>query len=122
MSEMKFTWIPFYTALADRLLDFRGNRVDLLLHIRKVYDDTGMKLPRLESDGNPVDIDPFTVFGLFNKGMKSKNRLAIAKGLAQELELDPSVLLSQSGFHKPLVYGGAGRCAGNVPSGSKADT
>lgn len=44
-----------------------------------------MKLPELDSDDAPGDIDPFTVFGLFNKGITDANRKRIAVGVASEV-------------------------------------
>lgn len=42
-----------------------------------------MSLPRLEKDNQIIDIDPFTVFGLFNKSsMKEVNRKTIIKHIA----------------------------------------
>ena len=32
-----------------------------------------MRLPKLEADNNPVDIDSFTIFCLFNKGITNAN-------------------------------------------------
>ncbi len=43
-----------------------------------------MKLPELDSDDVPGDIDPFTVFGLFYKGITDANRKRIAVGVASE--------------------------------------
>lgn len=64
----------FYTKFATCLLSYRQNRPDLIRKIQSVYDRIGMKLPKLERSGVPTDIDPFTVFGLFNKGIKDNER------------------------------------------------
>ena len=51
----------------------------------------GMELPKLESDSIPIDIDPFTVYGLFNKGITNAKRIKIIQGLAAEFSITASV-------------------------------
>ena len=36
---------------------------------------TGMNMPTLERNNNLIDIDSFTVFGLFNKKLRDDNRI-----------------------------------------------
>ena len=85
------TWVPFYTELADKLLPYRHDRAALISHIRAVYDHIGVKLPKLDRDGAPVDIDPFTVFGLFNKGITDATRLKIISGIKDEFAVEAPV-------------------------------
>ena len=70
MSDTHFEWIGFYSEFATKLLPYKGNRPELIRIVKAVYDKLGMRLPKLEEDGNPVDIDPFTVYALFNKGIR----------------------------------------------------
>ena len=67
-----YTWTGFYQKLADRLLPFREDRPGLIARLQETYDTIGMKLPRLDSTLTPQDIDPFTVFGIFNKGITDR--------------------------------------------------
>lgn len=78
------TWVPFYEELADKLLAFKDDRPALIQKIVHLYQAQGMKLPTLDSTPIPADIDPFTVFGLFNKGLSHKNRLKLINGIADE--------------------------------------
>ena len=88
MPDVAHTWIPFYSELADKLAAFRNDRAALVGHIRSVYDRLGMTLPTLELDNNVVDIDPFTVFGLFNKGLSDTKRLKIIASFKEELGIE----------------------------------
>lgn len=72
-------------------MPFRDNRAALIDHILAVYDHIGLKLPKLERDGVPVDIGPFTVFGLFNKGITDATRLKIISGFKEELGIEAPV-------------------------------
>ena len=57
-----------------------------------------MRLPKLEADNKLVDIDPFTIFGLFNKGITNANRISILRGFAQEFSVKASVPNSFDGI------------------------
>lgn len=62
-----FEWIRFYKEFALKLLEYRDKRNQLVEKVRAIYTLTDMNMPTLERENNLVDIDPFTVFGLFNK-------------------------------------------------------
>ena len=80
MSDNKFGWTAFYSEFADKLLEYRNNRKALIDKIIGMYNALAMTLPTLEQKGHDVtDIDPFTTFGLFNKGISDDNRRAICK-------------------------------------------
>lgn len=87
MGDKHFTWIDFYTKFADQLLAYRDDRESLIRKLQAVFANLGMDLPTLDSVPVPPDIDPFTVFGLFNKGMIDSKRKAIITSLAQEFSV-----------------------------------
>lgn len=79
----QFDWVDFYKELSGKLLSYKGNRQELVDKVKKIFTDTGINMPTLEKDNQLVDIDPFTVFGLFNKSsMKEANRLKIITSVA----------------------------------------
>lgn len=86
MTSTKFTWISFYEELSDKLLTYRDRRGDLINKLATVYESIGMSLPKLEAD-ELQDIDPFTVFGLFNKGITDANRQKIIAGIAEVFDI-----------------------------------
>ncbi|MBF6978232.1 AAA family ATPase [Aerococcaceae bacterium zg-BR22] len=88
---MQFEWINFYSEFATKLLLFKNDRKSLIGKINAVYTAIGMKVPKLESGDEIIDIDPFTVFGLFNKGISNANRIAIIRGFATEFEVHAKV-------------------------------
>jgi 5-methylcytosine-specific restriction protein B len=88
--EKRFGWTGFYNELADKLTSYRDSRLELIKVVERVYAQMGMKMPKLDRS-QPTDIDPFTVFGLFNKGIKDDNRTKIAAGLATALEMSSEV-------------------------------
>ena len=73
-----FDWVEFYKEFALKLTAYKSNRHALIAKVKQIYSDTGINMPTLEKDNKIVDIDPFTVFGLFNKtSMKEANRISI---------------------------------------------
>lgn len=79
----QFDWVDFYKAFAKTLLNYKDNRSALIQTIKKIYEKIEINLPTLERDNQIVDIDPFTVFGLFNKSkLKESNRVKIITAFA----------------------------------------
>ena len=50
-----------------------------------------MNMPTLERENNLVDIDPFTVFGLFNKKLTDDKRIAILKAISKLFSIKTAV-------------------------------
>lgn len=88
---MQFDWINFYSEFATKLLEFKNNRAELIADIQSAYSAINMKLPKLESEDSIIDIDPFTVFGLFNKGITNANRTAILESFATVFNIKSKV-------------------------------
>lgn len=91
MENKNILWVEFYVAFADKLLGFENDRKSLLEKLKRVYDDLGMNFPKLEEDNSIIDIDPFTIFGMFNKGITEANRIAIIKAFAKEFDVNSSI-------------------------------
>lgn len=97
-SEVIFSWIPFYNEFAHKLLTFQQNRVVLINKIKDIFSEMkNLELPTLERNNNIIDIDPFTVFGLFNKGITSDNRLELLSLIKNNFDLDSEIPKDFSG-------------------------
>lgn len=83
--DSQYSWPRFFMELADKLLAFKDDRQALITTLQHVYVELGMDLPTLDSGGIPTDIDPFTVFGLFNRGLTDNKRRAVALGIGGAL-------------------------------------
>lgn len=86
-----YDWIPFYEEFAGKLLEYKDNRKELINIIKNVYDDIDLEQPTLETDNNIIDIDPFTVFGLFNKGITKENRRKILKSFTNYIDINSPI-------------------------------
>lgn len=94
-----FTWIPFYAELSSKLIGFRDKQLELIncldglrangLTITPLNDkdETGQRFLLRE-------IDPFTFFGVINRGITHENRVRITEefkkffGLAADVPTD----------------------------------
>ncbi len=90
VDKRRFNWTRFYEAVADQLLTFRDRRDELIegIHIIASKVDGLSNLQDQFADGSsgPLkDICPFTVMGIFNRGITDTNRKAIASELASLL-------------------------------------
>lgn len=73
----QFTWIPFYKELAEKLLAYKDNRQALLEFI---YDEIPQEYRTYfhdKDDERNTDVDPYTVFAIFNRGIADKWRFDI---------------------------------------------
>lgn len=102
-----FTWKPIYREIADKLPEFADENaklVELLVRLR----DQGLKVSSLvdrsDASGTEIplaEIDPFTFFGNFNRGIKDSNRTAILKAIKSEWALASPLPEDYSGL--PLL-------------------
>ena len=86
-----FAWTEFYSEFATSLLSYADERAILIEKVKQIYINAKMKLPTLEKENNIVDIDPFTVFGLFNKGITNDNRIAILSQIKELFRISADV-------------------------------
>ena len=93
-----YEWCAFYNSFAHKLLEYKNKRPELIEIIKSVFSEIGIKLPTLEKDNKIIDIDPFTVFGLFNKGITTNNRKKILAALAKKIGITEAVPNDFSGI------------------------
>lgn len=95
-TEADLSWVPFYTELADKILTYRSRRQELITAVFRVGEKSGLphlfKYLRADQgdDGryrNITDIDPFTVFGPFNRGITLDARVKIAAAYREEFNI-----------------------------------
>ncbi len=79
MENTMFKWIPFYEELADKLLEYKNKPKRLVNLIYKhfdsedasfLYDDSKKEMPIFE------EIDPFTIYSIFNRNKGTRRELA----------------------------------------------
>ena len=106
VDKKRFKWTQFYEEFADKLLAYKGDRASLMAAIHDLPNKIGsisvlQDQPEEGAKELLADICPFTVFGLFNRGITDANRIAIANELATFLKVETPVPNSFEGI--PVV-------------------
>lgn len=89
-----YTWIPFYTELAEKLLEYKVKRNILISFI---FAKDGLQnysnYLHLEDKTQKIDdIDPFSFMGIFNRGSLSlNNRIKILDKVKEKFEIKANV-------------------------------
>lgn len=95
---MAFTWIPFYTEFAQKLLQFRSNRKPLVDWIYSNIDGSLIKHFKDAPDGRRVpDTDPFTVMAIINRGITFEKKVELCKRFKTFLSISVPVPQDFSG-------------------------
>lgn len=87
-----FQWVPFYEALADKLLaynDKRGDLFELMKEVALGHEDMQYLQFKREDWWAPRQhqIDPFTVIGIMNRTVKAQKRTELAEILAGTFDI-----------------------------------
>lgn len=95
-------WSPFFTELACKILEFTDDRAQLLKVLTDVHTHAGLSVPTLwKGEGTPSNIDPFSFFGTFNRGISVDKRSRILRALKEILGLQSPLPTSFAGI--PLL-------------------
>ncbi len=88
MSEEKsFTWIPFYEEFSQKLMEYKdqvdenGNHSTLVEKIKSLNSEWTDFLRAKAVNGDFADVDPFTIFAIFNRSSGMERRCSILKSL-----------------------------------------
>ncbi len=91
-----FTWIPIYKELSLKLIDYENRQGDLLDIIKKITT-TGIPMipmqdkPSMNETSELREIDPFTFYSSFNRGITNDNRKQILAELKNIFKLNSEV-------------------------------
>lgn len=75
MNDINTNWISFYNESAYKLLEYKNDRKTLLDLIYKNIDSQYISYLHEEDGSKLTDIDPFSVIGIFNRGIKDNTRI-----------------------------------------------
>ena len=93
--EEKFPWLPFYSELAPALLSCKNDRKPLVDWIYSDISQVGEKslvdYIHMRDGSKVTDIDPFSVFAIFNRPLRPENRVAILQKFKNRFALKSEV-------------------------------
>ena len=81
-----FDWVPFYEELADKLVPYRSDQTGLI-HFLESLRAKGIKITPFEDQDSSgrrfllEEMDPFTFFGTFNRGIQTETRVRILESV-----------------------------------------
>ncbi len=92
---MAYTWIPFYKELSQKLLQFRNDRKPLVDFIYSELSTVGSKslvnYIHMEDGSKVKDIDPFSIFAIFNRSLKRENRVGFLQKFKDRFNLKTEI-------------------------------
>ena len=91
-SLRSFSWVAIYHAIALRLLEFESRQRELIEFLEGLRKEGFAITPLTDQDTEGsrfllTEIDPFTFFGVFNRGLTRENRRAILERLRTFLDV-----------------------------------
>lgn len=95
---MKYDWIDIYQEFANRLLDYKNNREELIRKLQEIYIELNLKYPLIDGDEIGKDVCPFSVMGIFNKHISEINRISILSKIKEKFDLKSQVPTDFSGI------------------------
>lgn len=78
-TDLGFAWTTFYEELADKLSPYANNQKELLSKIKAAFSDAGQTMAKLSFNGEADEVDPFTIYGMFNKREGHDKRTELAE-------------------------------------------
>ena len=95
--KASFTWIPFYTEMAEKLLKYKDNREEL---VKIVYGMDNEYINYFKDDKKEKfqDLHPFAFFCIFNRQISTQKRLKICSYLKEKLEIKTDLPIDFTGI------------------------
>ena len=95
--KASFTWIPFYTEMAEKLLKYKDNRDEL---VKIVYGMDNEYINYFKDDKKEKfqDLHPFAFFCIFNRQISTQKRLKICSYLKEKLEIKTDLPIDFTGI------------------------
>lgn len=95
---MKYDWVNIYQEFANKLLEYKNNREELINKLKNIYVELELKYPLIDGNEAGQDVCPFSVMGLFNKQISEKNRINILSKIKEKFNLKSDVPTDFSGI------------------------
>jgi mRNA-degrading endonuclease RelE of RelBE toxin-antitoxin system len=92
MSNIEHSWPAFYIEFASALLSYKNNRGKLMEKVNSAFATAAKRNSNINNGLIHLsDVDPFTIFGTFNRGLSAENRNIITDSFKKEFELDSNI-------------------------------
>lgn len=88
-AENRFSWIPFYTELAEKILTYKDKRKELSDIVYELGEVTDYL--RDNESKKIKELHPFAIFGVFNRHLTDVNRKKICQHFKEKLGLTSDI-------------------------------
>lgn len=98
---VEYSWVDFFKELSNKLLEYRGKGNELLDKVEEIYsiakkqnNKINNNLTRSQLDKFSIDynqVDPFTVFGIINRGLQESNRIILCQAFKEVFDLQATI-------------------------------
>lgn len=96
---MKYDWTNIYQEFANKLLEYKDNRSELINKLQEIYNELeDIRYPLVYKNESLNDVCPFTVMGMFNKQISKENRINIIAKIKEKFNLNMEVPTDLSGI------------------------
>jgi 5-methylcytosine-specific restriction enzyme B len=98
MSNIEYSWPEFYMEFASTLLNYKNDRRRLMEKVNSAFTMAAKQNNNIKNGLiHFSDVDPFTIFGTFNRGLTVENRSIITDSFKMEFELDSNIPTDTNG-------------------------
>ena len=101
-NNIDFNWIPFYMELAKALLLYKSDRKPLVdwiySDLSQVSEKSLVGYIHMRDKSKVTDIDPFSVFAIFNRNLKIENKVSFLQKFKKKMTLKSEVPVDFSGI------------------------
>ena len=102
MGNDNFNWVNFYKELSHKLLEYKDNRSALLdwiySDLANVTEKSFVDYLHLQDGSKLKDIDPFSVFAIFNRNTKWETRSKLLEAFKNKFNIEYDVPTNFSGI------------------------
>ena len=89
--DLGYTWTAFYEELAEKLAPYADDQEALLAKLKTAFADAGQTMAKLSFSGEATEVDPFTIYGMFNKREGHDKRTELAEQFKVQFEMESDV-------------------------------
>ena len=90
-NDLGYAWTAFYEEFADKLAPYADNQEVLLTKLKAAFADSGQTMAKLSSSGDATEVDPFTIYGMFNKREWHDKRTELAEQFKAQFGIESEV-------------------------------
>lgn len=90
-ASLGYAWTPFYEEFANKLLPYANDQETLLSKLKDAFSAAGQTMAKLSFEGDADAVDPFTIYGMFNKREGHDKRTDLAAQLKVQFEMDADI-------------------------------